>query len=136
MIERKKTRQIKIGDVAVGGGAPVSIQSMTNTDTRDTEATIAQIQRLEAAGCEIVRCAVVDENAAKAFRTIRDAVRIPLIADIHFDYKLAIAFVNMLHGFSIVILSMAISIVKAYVNARLVYKCETYCFSNCIYLYM
>ncbi|WP_277656377.1 flavodoxin-dependent (E)-4-hydroxy-3-methylbut-2-enyl-diphosphate synthase [Seleniivibrio woodruffii] len=96
MIERKKTRQIKIGDVAVGGGAPVSIQSMTNTDTRDTEATIAQIQRLEAAGCEIVRCAVVDENAAKAFRTIRDAVRIPLIADIHFDYKLAIA--SMEHG--------------------------------------
>ncbi|WP_415238310.1 flavodoxin-dependent (E)-4-hydroxy-3-methylbut-2-enyl-diphosphate synthase [Seleniivibrio woodruffii] len=96
MIERKKTRQIKIGDVAVGGGAPVSIQSMTNTDTRDTEATIAQIQRLEAAGCEIVRCAVVDENAAKAFRIIRDAVRIPLIADIHFDYKLAIA--SMEHG--------------------------------------
>ncbi|TCK62513.1 flavodoxin-dependent (E)-4-hydroxy-3-methylbut-2-enyl-diphosphate synthase [Seleniivibrio woodruffii] len=96
MIERKKTRQIKIGDVAVGGGTPVSIQSMTNTDTRDTEATIAQIQRLEAAGCEIVRCAVVDENAAKAFRTIRDAVRIPLIADIHFDYKLAIA--SMEHG--------------------------------------
>jgi len=96
MIERKMTRQIKIGDVAVGGGAPVSIQSMTNTDTRDTEATIAQIKRLEAAGCEIVRCAVVDENAAKAFRTIRNAVRVPLIADIHFDYRLAIA--SMEHG--------------------------------------
>lgn len=96
MINRRNTRQIHIGSVAVGGGAPISVQSMTNTDTRDTEATIAQIKRLETAGCEIVRCAVVDEEAAKAFRSIRDAVQIPIIADIHFDHRLAIA--SMEHG--------------------------------------
>lgn len=90
MINRRLTKQIQIGGLKIGGDAPVSIQSMTNTDTRDTEATIAQIKRLEDAGCEIVRCAVVDETAAKAFKPITDAVKIPVIADIHFDHKLAI----------------------------------------------
>lgn len=90
MITRKNTKQINIGNVKIGGSAPVSVQSMTNTDTRDAEATIAQIKRLEEAGCEIVRCAVVDEEATKAFKKIKDGIHIPVIADIHFDHKLAI----------------------------------------------
>jgi len=91
MIIRKKTRQIRIGDVAVGGDAPISVQSMTNTDTRDAEATIAQVRRLQAAGCELVRVAVPDQEAAVAIRAIRDGIEIPLIADIHFDWRLAVA---------------------------------------------
>jgi len=91
MISRRKTKQIKVGNVAIGGDAPISIQSMTNTDTRDTEATIKQINDLTEAGCEIVRCAVIDTDAAAAFRAITDASDIPVIADIHFDHKLAIA---------------------------------------------
>ena len=91
MILRRKTRQIRVGDVAVGGDSPITVQSMTNTDTRDTAATIDQILRLEKAGCEINRLAVLDEEAAAALRTIRDAVTIPVIADIHFDYRLAVA---------------------------------------------
>lgn len=90
MINRRKTRQIWVGDIAVGGDSPVSVQSMTNTDTRDTEATIEQIHRLEAAGCEIIRSAVLDQEAAAAIRVIRDAIHIPLIADIHFDSRLAV----------------------------------------------
>ncbi len=96
MITRRQTRTIHIGDVAVGGNSPITVQSMTNTDTRDTAATIAQIGRLTAAGCELIRVAVPDLAAAKAIRTIRDAIFIPLIADIHFDYRLAIA--AMEHG--------------------------------------
>ncbi len=88
---RKKTRQIRVGGVSVGGDAPVAVQSMTSTDTRDVEATIRQIDRLEKAGCEIVRVAVLDEEAARAIRPIRKAVGIPLIADIHFSRTLAIA---------------------------------------------
>ncbi|SHO44879.1 flavodoxin-dependent (E)-4-hydroxy-3-methylbut-2-enyl-diphosphate synthase [Desulfopila aestuarii] len=91
MIIRRKTRKIAVGSVAVGGDSPISVQSMTNTDTRDTEKTIEQILRLEEAGCEIIRSAVLDEEAAKAIRVIRDAIHIPLIADIHFDYRLAIS---------------------------------------------
>ncbi|MFH0727121.1 MAG: flavodoxin-dependent (E)-4-hydroxy-3-methylbut-2-enyl-diphosphate synthase [Pseudomonadota bacterium] len=87
---RKKTRQIRVGGVPVGGMAPVSVQSMTNTPTQDIAATVNQIQRLEAAGCEIVRVAVPDEAAARAIREIKKEIRIPLIADIHFDYRLAI----------------------------------------------
>jgi len=89
-IERSKTRRIRIGDVPVGGGAPVAVQSMTNTDTRDVDATVAQVKRLEEAGCEIVRLAVPDEAAVRAFETIKPRVRPPLIADIHFDHRLAI----------------------------------------------
>ena len=91
MIQRRKTRQIKVGAFPIGGDAPISVQSMTNTDTRDVEGTVAQIKRLEAAGCELVRVAVVDMEAAAAIRLIRDGIRIPLIADIHFDHRLAVA---------------------------------------------
>ena len=84
------TKQIKVGSVPVGGGAPVSIQSMCNTRTDDPEATIQQIRRLEEAGCEIVRVAVPDKASAKAIGTIKEHCNIPLVVDIHFDYKLAL----------------------------------------------
>lgn len=84
------SKKVMVGDVAVGGGAPVSIQSMTNTDTRNVKATVEQIARLTDAGCEIVRLAVADWEAAEAFGEIKRRVRIPLVADIHFDYRLAI----------------------------------------------
>ncbi len=87
---RKLTRQIKIGDVAIGGGAPCAVQSMCSTDTRDVQATLAQIGRLAHAGCEIVRCAVPDADAATALAAIKAGSSLPLIADIHFDYKLAL----------------------------------------------
>ena len=87
---KKMTRQIRIGDVLVGGGAPCSVQSMCNTDTRDTAATIAQITDLAEVGCELVRCAVLDIEAAEALGEIKSHIPIPLIADIHFDYKLAL----------------------------------------------
>ena len=87
---RKLTRQIKIGDVAIGGGAPCAVQSMCSTDTRDVAATLAQIGRLADAGCEIVRCAVPDADAALALAAIKAGSPMPLIADIHFDYKLAL----------------------------------------------
>ena len=83
-------REVRVGGVAVGGKAPVSVQSMTNTDTRDSEATIAQILRLEAAGCEIVRVAVPDGEAAEAVAKIKKQIHIPLVCDIHFDYRLAL----------------------------------------------
>lgn len=89
-MERKLTRQIKVGDVPVGGGAPVSVQSMTNTDTRDIKATVGQIKRLSEAGCEIIRVAVPDMEAAEALAGIKKECPIPLIADIHFDYTLAL----------------------------------------------
>jgi (E)-4-hydroxy-3-methylbut-2-enyl-diphosphate synthase len=91
MIKRRKTRQIKVGTFPIGGDAPISVQSMTNTDTRDVAATVSQIKRLEAAGCELIRVAVVDMEAAAAIRSIRDQIEIPLIADIHFDGRLAVA---------------------------------------------
>ncbi|OGQ86371.1 MAG: 4-hydroxy-3-methylbut-2-en-1-yl diphosphate synthase [Deltaproteobacteria bacterium RIFOXYD12_FULL_56_24] len=96
MITRKKTRQIKVGNVAVGGDAPIAVQSMTNTDTRDLAATVAQIHRLTEAGCEIIRVAVLDLEAAAAITEIREQISIPLIADIHFDSRLAVA--SMEHG--------------------------------------
>jgi (E)-4-hydroxy-3-methylbut-2-enyl-diphosphate synthase len=91
MIKRRKTKQIMVGTTAVGGGSPITVQSMTNTDTRMVEETIAQIERLEAAGCELIRVAVVDMEAAAALQAIRDRIHIPLIADIHFDHRLAVA---------------------------------------------
>ena len=91
MILRRQTRKILLGNVEVGGNSPISVQSMTNTDTRDVDATVAQIHRLEDAGCEIVRVAVLDQKAAAAVRAIRDGISIPLIADIHFDSRLAVA---------------------------------------------
>ncbi|WP_367172134.1 flavodoxin-dependent (E)-4-hydroxy-3-methylbut-2-enyl-diphosphate synthase [Desulfurella sp.] len=90
-MQRKKTKKIFVGNVAIGGFEPISVQSMTNTDTRDVNATLAQINSLYAKGCEIVRCAVVDEQASKAISVIKQKAPIPIIADIHFDYKLAIS---------------------------------------------
>jgi (E)-4-hydroxy-3-methylbut-2-enyl-diphosphate synthase len=90
-MRRRKTRQIHVGNVPVGGGAPIAVQSMTNTDTRDVKATLRQIEQLQAAGCEIVRLAIPDEKAAAAFKEIRKRVNTPLIADIHFDHRLALA---------------------------------------------
>jgi (E)-4-hydroxy-3-methylbut-2-enyl-diphosphate synthase len=87
---KKTTRQIQIGNVKIGGGAPCSVQSMCSTDTRDTAATLAQINRLADAGCELVRCAVLDMEAAEALGRIKSGSPIPVIADIHFDYKLAL----------------------------------------------
>ena len=89
VIPRRKTRQISIGSVKVGGDAPLSVQSMTKTDTRDVRKTVAQIKRLEWAGCEIIRVAVVDDAAARAITEIKRRIRIPLIADIHFHPHLA-----------------------------------------------
>jgi (E)-4-hydroxy-3-methylbut-2-enyl-diphosphate synthase len=90
-IKRKNTRQINVGNVKIGDGAPIAIQSMTNTPTQDVAATISQIQRLERAGCEIVRVAVPDKEAAKAITSIKKKTSIPIIADIHFDHRLALA---------------------------------------------
>ena len=89
-MDRRKTRQIFIGSVKVGGDTPISVQSMTKTDTRDIQKTIRQIQRLKASGCEIIRVAVVDEEAARAITEIKKKIRIPLIADIHFHPRLAL----------------------------------------------
>jgi (E)-4-hydroxy-3-methylbut-2-enyl-diphosphate synthase len=90
-IKRRVSRQIKVGNVLVGGGAPISVQSMTNTETTDVAATVAQIQRLEAVGADIVRVSVPSMEAAEAFGAIRRQVQVPLVADIHFDYKIALA---------------------------------------------
>lgn len=91
LFPRRKTCQIKIGNVPIGGGAQIVVQSMTKTDTRDVQGTVAQIKRMEKAGCEIVRLAIPDEDAAQALGQIRRRISIPLIADIHFDHKLALA---------------------------------------------
>ncbi len=91
MFPRRETRPVQVGGVQVGGAAPVVVQSMTKTDTRDVRATVAQIRRLEKAGCELVRLAVPDARAAAALREVKRAVRVPLIADIHFDHRLALA---------------------------------------------
>lgn len=90
-IHREHTRTVQIGKVQIGGGAPIAIQSMTNTRTEDVAATVAQIQRLEQAGCEIIRCTVPTLEAAKALGEIKKQISIPLVADIHFDYRMAIA---------------------------------------------
>jgi (E)-4-hydroxy-3-methylbut-2-enyl-diphosphate synthase len=90
-IIRRVSRQIKIGNVLVGGDAPISVQSMTNTETTDVVATVAQIKRLEEAGADIVRVSVPSMDAAEAFKLIRQQVNLPLVADIHFDYKIALA---------------------------------------------
>ena len=90
MFERKLTRQIQVGNVKIGGNAPISVQSMTNTKTADTKSTVAQILKLQAAGCDIVRLAVPDMDAAKNLHNIISAVEVPIVADIHFDYKLAL----------------------------------------------
>ena len=88
---RNQTKQVSVGNVKIGGGNPVAIQSMTNTKTEDVNGTVNQILRLEAAGCEIIRCAVPTMEAAEALREIKKRIHIPLVADIHFDFRLAIA---------------------------------------------
>ena len=88
--KRRKTREINIGGVKIGGDNPIAIQSMCNTDTRDVKATVDQIKRLEKAGCEIIRVAVPDMEAAECIRDIKKSIDIPLVADIHFDYRLAL----------------------------------------------
>lgn len=95
-MERKHTKEVRIGDRVIGGGNPILIQSMTNTRTEDVAATVDQIHRLSAAGCDIIRCAVPTMEAAEAFAEIKKQIDIPLVADIHFDYRLAIA--AMEHG--------------------------------------
>ncbi|MCL0077678.1 flavodoxin-dependent (E)-4-hydroxy-3-methylbut-2-enyl-diphosphate synthase [Peptococcaceae bacterium] len=89
-MKRRKTKKIYVGDVAIGGDAPISVQSMTNTDTRDIESTARQIHELEKAGCEIIRVAVPDEEAAEALKSIKEQISIPLVADIHFSHRLAL----------------------------------------------
>ena len=86
---RHKTKEVKIGNRVIGGDYPIAIQSMTNTHTEDVAATVAQIKQLTKAGCEIIRCAVPTMEAAKALSEIKKQIEIPLVADIHFDYKLA-----------------------------------------------
>ncbi|MFA4967763.1 MAG: flavodoxin-dependent (E)-4-hydroxy-3-methylbut-2-enyl-diphosphate synthase [Candidatus Margulisiibacteriota bacterium] len=93
--KQSKTKKIKIGKVWIGGGLPAAVQSMTKTDTSDVEATVKQIRRLEEAGCQIVRCAVPDEKAAYALGDIKKRIGIPLVADIHFNHKLAIIAAEM-----------------------------------------
>ena len=90
MIQRKITKQITIGNIKIGGGAPISVQSMTNTDTRDVKSTLKQINNLSEAGCELVRLAILNPEAADAIKDIKKKSPLPLIADIHFDYRLAI----------------------------------------------
>lgn len=90
-MSRANTRVVKIGDRVIGGGNPILIQSMTNTKTEDVEATVKQIQALTEAGCDIIRCAVPTMEAARALSEIKKQISIPLVADIHFDYRLAIA---------------------------------------------
>ncbi len=90
MIKRRYSKQIQIGDVKIGGDAPISVQSMCNTDTRDVEKTVLQIKELQDAGCEIIRLAVLNKDAAEAIKEIKKRIEIPIVADIHFDYRLAI----------------------------------------------
>lgn len=94
MYKRRQSREVSVGNVKIGGNNPISIQSMTNTDTRDAKATIAQIKRLESVGCDIVRVAIPDMTAAKNIAEIKSQVNIPIIADIHFDYRLALEVID------------------------------------------
>lgn len=94
MITRRISKEVPVGNIKIGGNNPIVVQSMCNTDTRDVEKTVAQIERLQKAGCELVRLAVLDELAAKAIKQIKSRVSIPIVADIHFDYKLALEAIN------------------------------------------
>ncbi len=90
MMIRRKTKTIEYGDVKIGGDSPITVQSMTNTDTRDVEATVGQIKKLEAVGCDLVRVAVLDIEAAERIKQIKQQISIPIIADVHFDHELAL----------------------------------------------
>ena len=87
-------KEIRVGDTLIGGTAPITIQSMCNTPTEDVDATMEQIRRLEDAGCEIIRLTIPEENAVEGFREIKRRTRIPVVADIHFDYRMAIAAID------------------------------------------
>src|SRR3954449_10238427 len=91
VVDRHKTREVRVGGVVVGGSNPIWVQSMTTTNTFDVEATVAQILRLEEAGCEVVRVTVPKKEDAEAVGLIRSRIQIPLIADIHYDYRMALA---------------------------------------------
>lgn len=93
-MKRKLTRKIRVGDIAIGGDSPISVQSMTTTDPRDLDATVKQIKELEAANCDIVRISILDVESANNIKKIKEQTNIPLVADIHFDYRLAIEAVN------------------------------------------
>ncbi|WP_032121578.1 flavodoxin-dependent (E)-4-hydroxy-3-methylbut-2-enyl-diphosphate synthase [Clostridium amazonitimonense] len=93
-MDKRITRKVKVGNIYVGGDAPITVQSMTNTDTRDVKSTIEQINNLAKAGCDIIRCAVPDMEAAQSIKEIVKSIDIPLVADIHFDYKLALESIN------------------------------------------
>ena len=102
-MKRRTTRQIFVGPVAIGGDAPVAVQSMTNTKTQDAKATLEQIYKLADAGCDIIRCAVPDMDAALALKEIVQSSPIPVIADIHFDYRLALqAIESGVHGLPVI----------------------------------
>ena len=94
MVKRRSTKSVYVGNVQVGGDAPITVQSMTKTDTRDVVATVKQIHELESVGCEIIRCAVPDMEAATALGSIKKQVHIPVVADIHFHYQLALEALN------------------------------------------
>ena len=91
MFRHQDTKVVNVGGVKIGGGNPIAIQSMTNTKPADVKATVEQILRLEEAGCEIIRCTVPDQESAEALAQIKKQIHIPLVADIHFDYRMAIA---------------------------------------------
>ncbi len=109
-IKRRVSRKIWVGNVPVGGDAPIAVQSMTNSDTNDVAATVAQINRLEAAGVDIVRVSVPDMDAAEAFGKIKQLVKVPLVADIHFDYKIALRVAEL--GVDCLRINPATSVVK------------------------
>ena len=111
MLYREKTKVIKIGNKVIGGGNPIMIQSMTNTKTEDAAATVNQILRLQDAGCDIIRCTVPNIDAARAIAEIKKEISIPLVADIHFDYRMAIASYIVLN--SLFIISI-VTIIKEY----------------------
>ncbi|UCE19625.1 MAG: flavodoxin-dependent (E)-4-hydroxy-3-methylbut-2-enyl-diphosphate synthase, partial [Gemmatimonadota bacterium] len=89
-IQRKRTKKVMVGVVAVGGNGPITVQSMTKTDTRDVAATVQQIREMESVGCDIVRVAVPDNEAVESFKEIKKQITVPLVADVHFDYRLAL----------------------------------------------
>ena len=125
-IKRRPTRKIRVGSVYVGGDAPISIQSMTNTETCDVAATVAQIQRCADAGADIMRVSVPTMEAAAAFGEIRKQVTVPLVADIHFDYKIALAvLVQIVYGLTQVILVRKQKFVKWLLrHAIMIFQCE------------
>jgi (E)-4-hydroxy-3-methylbut-2-enyl-diphosphate synthase len=94
MIERKQTRQVLVGDIPIGGGAPIPVQSMTTTKTQDLDATLREVERLEEAGCQIIRITVPDQKSATTLKEIKKRMTVPLVADIHFNFRMALEAVD------------------------------------------